>query len=95
MARSKLKRGGRAQPHDPMQIYISGPTMLIDDQTRIRVGQEYFVPAEISELEAGWWTATRVLANRVEFQQHRTGRFEKFKKADLRILGETHATHLA
>ena len=95
MARSKLKRGKWAQPHDPTQIYISGPTMLIDRETKIRVGKEYFLPAEISKREAGWWIALRVLNNRIEFQANNTGRIGKFKKTDLHILGETHETRMA
>ncbi len=83
MARSKLKRGKWAKPHDPMQIYISGPTMLIDSETKIRVGTDYYLCGALAGLDAGWWIALRVLENRIEFQHRRTGRIEKFTKAEI------------
>ena len=85
MARSKLKRGPWAEPHDPTQIYISGPTMLIDRETKIRVGTDYYLPNALLGYGAGWWVVLRIMQNSIEFQQHHTGLIEKFKKADLKI----------
>ena len=74
MARSKLKRGERAEPHDPLQIRISGPTVLVDSETGYRVGA------------VCWWdgrlacTVTRFLKHSIEVQMHDTGRFAKLPR---------------
>jgi hypothetical protein len=75
MVRSKLKRGKWAEPHDPMQIYISGPTLLVDRETGIRVGTEYMIDGYV-------WTATRILDNRIEFQQNLSGAMSKRFRSD-------------
>ncbi len=86
MARSKLKRGKWTEPHDPMQICISGPTMLIDRDTKIRVGTVYYLPAAMLGYDsAGYWVALRILEKTIEFQQPHGGRIEKFKKADILV----------
>ena len=85
MAGSKLKRGPWTEPYDPMQVRISGPTMLVDRETKIRVGHEYYIPAALTGKYTGWWLALRILKKRIEFQQGHTGRIEKFKKADILV----------
>ncbi len=82
MARSKLKRGKWAQPHDPTQIYISGPTMLVDPGTKIHVGWEYLMPRRFGLVGSGPWTATRILDNRIEFQCQANGNLTKVQKAE-------------
>ncbi len=73
MARTKLKKGPWAEPFKIPPIRISGPTFMDDEETGIRVGRQYLID--------GVWTATRILKDRIEFQNNLTGRAEKFSKA--------------